>query len=98
MEHTHAARTLELIVSNMFLLFVYDLVLLAFNVKNIRVLIDWSNLYILCCYCRSDVLGQFMPLVGVDWSQTGVAHLFSAIKVCRIPSMHLNPSGFRISC
>lgn len=31
---------------------------------------------------RSDVLGQFMPLVGIDWSQTGVAHLFSAIKVC----------------
>lgn len=30
---------------------------------------------------RSDVLGQFMPLVGVDWSQTGVTHLFSAIKV-----------------
>lgn len=30
---------------------------------------------------RSDVLGQFMPLVGMDWSQTGVAHLFSAIKV-----------------
>ncbi|PON79304.1 Lipin [Trema orientale] len=29
---------------------------------------------------RSDVLGQFMPLVGVDWSQTGVAHLYSAIK------------------
>nr|GMD16727.1 phosphatidate phosphatase PAH2-like isoform X1 [Ipomoea batatas]GMD42836.1 phosphatidate phosphatase PAH2-like isoform X1 [Ipomoea batatas] len=29
---------------------------------------------------RSDVLGQFMPLVGVDWSQTGVVHLFSAIK------------------
>ncbi|XP_071922718.1 phosphatidate phosphatase PAH2 isoform X3 [Coffea arabica] len=29
---------------------------------------------------RSDLLGQFMPLVGVDWSQTGVAHLFSAIK------------------
>ncbi|KAF9622514.1 hypothetical protein IFM89_031918 [Coptis chinensis] len=29
---------------------------------------------------RSDVLGQFMPLVGKDWSQTGVAHLFSAIK------------------
>jgi phosphatidate phosphatase PAH1 len=22
-----------------------------------------------------------MPLVGVDWSQNGVAHLFSAIKV-----------------
>ncbi|XP_020274290.1 phosphatidate phosphatase PAH2-like isoform X2 [Asparagus officinalis] len=30
---------------------------------------------------KSDVLGQFMPLVGKDWSQTGVAHLFSAIKV-----------------
>ncbi|CAL5349086.1 unnamed protein product [Camellia sinensis] len=29
---------------------------------------------------RSDVLGQFMPWVGVDWSQTGVAHLFSDIK------------------
>ncbi|CAN4092726.1 unnamed protein product [Withania somnifera] len=29
---------------------------------------------------RSDVLGQFMPLVGKDWSQTGVAHLLSAIK------------------
>ncbi|XP_062076522.1 phosphatidate phosphatase PAH2-like isoform X2 [Humulus lupulus] len=29
---------------------------------------------------RSDVLGQFMPMVGVDWSHTGVAHLFSAIK------------------
>ncbi|KAF3455692.1 hypothetical protein FNV43_RR00334 [Rhamnella rubrinervis] len=29
---------------------------------------------------RSDVRGQFMPLVGVDWSHTGVAHLFSAIK------------------
>ncbi|XAR64062.1 Phosphatidate phosphatase [Bertholletia excelsa] len=29
---------------------------------------------------KSDVLGQFMPLVGVDWSQTGVVPLFSAIK------------------
>lgn len=29
---------------------------------------------------KSDVLGQFMPMVGVDWSQTGVTHLFSAIK------------------
>ncbi|XP_019442426.1 PREDICTED: phosphatidate phosphatase PAH2-like isoform X2 [Lupinus angustifolius] len=29
---------------------------------------------------RSDVLGQFMHLVGIDWSQTGVAHLFSAIQ------------------
>ena len=32
-------------------------------------------------YFRSDVLGQFMPLVGKDWSQSGVARLFSAIKV-----------------
>ncbi|KAG6434790.1 hypothetical protein SASPL_106433 [Salvia splendens] len=29
---------------------------------------------------RSDLLGQVMPLVGVDWSQIGVAHLFTAIK------------------
>ncbi|CAI0558338.1 unnamed protein product [Linum tenue] len=29
---------------------------------------------------KSDVLGQFMPLVGYDWSQTGVTRLFSAIK------------------
>ncbi|KAM7264306.1 hypothetical protein ACFE04_001989 [Oxalis oulophora] len=29
---------------------------------------------------KSDVLGQFMPLVGRDWSQSGVARLFSAIK------------------
>ncbi|KAK7345639.1 hypothetical protein VNO77_16247 [Canavalia gladiata] len=29
---------------------------------------------------KSDVLGQFMPLVGKDWTQTGVARLFSAIK------------------
>ncbi|XP_071688344.1 phosphatidate phosphatase PAH1-like [Rutidosis leptorrhynchoides] len=29
---------------------------------------------------KSDVLGQFMPLVGKDWTQTGVATLFSAIK------------------
>ncbi|KAI4388616.1 hypothetical protein MLD38_000928 [Melastoma candidum] len=29
---------------------------------------------------KSDVLGQFMPFVGMDWSQTGVAHLYSAIK------------------
>ncbi|CAL5333899.1 unnamed protein product [Camellia sinensis] len=29
---------------------------------------------------KSDVLGQFMPLVGMDWSQTGVVHLYSAIK------------------
>ncbi|KQK05865.1 phosphatidate phosphatase PAH1 [Brachypodium distachyon] len=29
---------------------------------------------------RSDVLGQVMPLVGRDWSQSGVARLFCAIK------------------
>lgn len=29
---------------------------------------------------KSDVLGQFMPLVGVDWSHIGVTNLFSAIK------------------
>ena len=30
-----------------------------------------------------------MPMVGVDWSQTGVAHLFSAIKVCCVSSYAL---------
>lgn len=29
---------------------------------------------------KSDVLGQVMPLVGKDWSQSGVAGLFSAIE------------------
>ncbi|CAF2150390.1 unnamed protein product [Brassica rapa] len=29
---------------------------------------------------KSDVLGQFMPLVGRAWTQSGVARLFSAIK------------------
>ncbi|KAL2512647.1 Phosphatidate phosphatase PAH2 [Abeliophyllum distichum] len=29
---------------------------------------------------RSDLLGQVMPWVGMDWSQTGVVHLFSAIE------------------
>ncbi|XP_038720979.1 phosphatidate phosphatase PAH1-like isoform X1 [Tripterygium wilfordii] len=29
---------------------------------------------------KSDVLGQFMPLVGKDWTQSGVAKLFCAIK------------------
>ena len=33
-------------------------------------------------FYRSDVLGQFMPLVGKDWTHVGVTHLFSAIKVC----------------
>ena len=32
-------------------------------------------------FFRSDVLGQFMPLVGKDWTQSGVARLFTAIKV-----------------
>lgn len=32
-------------------------------------------------FSRSDVLGQFMPLVGKDWTQSGVARLFCAIKV-----------------
>jgi phosphatidate phosphatase PAH1 len=40
-----------------------------------------TYVYVLSYNYRSDVLGQFMPLVGVDWSQNGVAHLFSAIKV-----------------
>ncbi|XP_010486529.1 PREDICTED: phosphatidate phosphatase PAH1-like [Camelina sativa] len=29
---------------------------------------------------KSDVLGQFMPFIGKDWTQSGVAKLFSAIK------------------
>ncbi|KAK4377673.1 hypothetical protein RND71_003969 [Anisodus tanguticus] len=29
---------------------------------------------------KSDVLGQFMPLVGKDWTHFGTARLFSAIK------------------
>ncbi|XP_020275805.1 phosphatidate phosphatase PAH1-like [Asparagus officinalis] len=29
---------------------------------------------------RSDILGQVMPLVGKDWTQSGVANLFSAIE------------------
>lgn len=37
---------------------------------------------ILATLVRSDVLGQFMPLVGKDWTQSGVARLFSAIEVC----------------
>lgn len=55
---------------------------------NISHTISWIHLttFILHSYYRSDVLGQFMPMVGVDWSQTGVAHLFSAIKVCCISS------------
>ncbi|KAL3327900.1 hypothetical protein AABB24_035527 [Solanum stoloniferum] len=29
---------------------------------------------------KSDVLGQFMPLVGKDWTHSGIARLFCAIK------------------
>ncbi|KAL0347256.1 UNVERIFIED_CONTAM: Phosphatidate phosphatase PAH1 [Sesamum calycinum] len=29
---------------------------------------------------KSDVLGQFMPLVGKDWTHSGIARFFSAIK------------------
>jgi hypothetical protein len=43
----------------------------------------WSKRgYLHFHFLRSDVLGQVMPLVGRDWSQSGVARLFSAIKVC----------------
>ena len=36
-----------------------------------------------------------MPLVGIDWSQTRVAHLFSDIKVCPPYACVLNVvSGF----
>lgn len=34
-----------------------------------------------------------MPLVGIDWSQTGVTHLFSAVKVC---CMHFDVFFFNI--
>ncbi|KAK8713808.1 hypothetical protein V6N13_149017 [Hibiscus sabdariffa] len=39
---------------------------------------------------KSDVLGQFMPLVGRDWTQIGVAHLFSAIKAYLTRNFLLN--------
>ena len=29
---------------------------------------------------KSDVLGQILPVMGRDWSQTGVTGLFSKIK------------------
>ena len=28
---------------------------------------------------RSDVLGQILPMVGKDWSQAGIAHLYNEI-------------------
>ena len=30
---------------------------------------------------KSDLMGQIAPLIGRDWSQSGVASLFSSIKV-----------------
>ena len=36
-------------------------------------IIQWS---------MSDVLGKFIPLVSKDWTQSEVARLFYAIKVC----------------
>jgi len=38
-----------------------------------------------------------MPLVGVDWSQNGVAHLFSAIKVFMLLMLVTKQSYFQIS-
>lgn len=43
---------------------------------------------------RSDVLGQFMPLVGRDWTQSGVARLFSAIKVRLCLTFNFPKSSF----
>jgi phosphatidate phosphatase LPIN len=31
-------------------------------------------------FCRSDVLGHILPIVGKDWAQSGVAQLFTKIK------------------
>lgn len=31
-------------------------------------------------FCRSDVLGHILPIVGKDWAQSGVAQLFNKIK------------------
>lgn len=39
---------------------------------------------------KSDVLGQFMPLVGRDWSHIGVTHLFSGIKENGYQMMYLS--------
>lgn len=53
-----------------------------FVLKSTFFKIDLISLVVVFNFNRSDVLGQFMPLVGVDWSHIGVARLFSAIKVC----------------
>ena len=34
-----------------------------------------------------------MPLVGRDWTQSGVARLFSAIKVCFLSNINLLKPG-----
>lgn len=31
------------------------------------------------CFIRSDVLGQILPMVGKDWSQSGVTELYTKI-------------------
>lgn len=31
-------------------------------------------------FCRSDVLGHILPMVGKNWEQIGVAQLFSKIE------------------
>lgn len=52
------------------------------QVQDLFLFLIFLTLVFLYVCRRSDVLGQFMPLVGIDWSQTGVTHLFSAVKVC----------------
>ncbi len=32
------------------------------------------------CRCRSDVLGQVLPMIGKDWSQAGIAKLYNMIR------------------
>ncbi|KAK9054339.1 hypothetical protein SSX86_025417 [Deinandra increscens subsp. villosa] len=46
---------------------------------------------------KSDVLGQFMPLVGRDWSHIGVTHLFAAIKIeKRLSEFNGTDNGYKI--
>ncbi|XVF76562.1 hypothetical protein PTKIN_Ptkin13bG0275800 [Pterospermum kingtungense] len=47
---------------------------------------------------KSDVLGQFMPLVGRDWTQSGVAKLFSAIKENGYQLMFLSARAIAQAC
>jgi len=39
---------------------------------------------------RSDVLGQLLPVIGNDWAQMGVAHLFSKIRQNGYKIMYLS--------